>query len=141
MIDRIRIGQLAAKCGVTRDTIRFYERAGLLPKPRRTLTKHRVYDDRTGQQILFIKRSQELGLTLDDIRQLIEVMDSDSPMTGARVAEILRIRLTAIEERIGSFEKYRDRLTQVIQRTGGRAVGNMLYQELGIDDHSSLKEA
>ena len=140
MIDRIRIGQLAAKCGVTRDTIRFYERAGLLPKPRRTLTKHRVYDDRTAQQIMFIKRSQDLGLTLDDIRQLIEVTDSDSPMTGIRVAEILRTRLTAIEDRIGSFETYRDRLKQVIQHTGERADGNKLYQELGIDDHSSLKE-
>ena len=141
MIDRIRIGQFAAKCGVTRDTIRFYERAGLLPKPRRTVTRHRVYDDRTAQQILFIKRSQDLGLTLDDIRQLIDVTDSDSPMTGVRVAEILQTRLTAIEERIGNFEKYRDRLRQVIEHTGERADGDMLYQELGIDDDSSLKEA
>jgi DNA-binding transcriptional MerR regulator len=141
MIDRIRIGQLAAQCGVTRDTIRFYERMGLLPKPRRTLTRHRVYDDRSAQQILFIKRSQDLGLTLDDIRQLIELMDSESPMTGMRVAEILRTRLAAIEERIGSFERYRDRLKQVITRTGERSDGHALYQELGIDDHHSLKEA
>ena len=141
MIDRIRIGQVAAQCGVTRDTIRFYERMGLLPKPRRTLTRHRVYDDRTSRQILFIKRSQELGLTLEDIRQLIELMDSESPMTGSRVAEILRTRLVAIEERIGSFERYRDRLLHVIQRTAERAEGNALYLELGIDDNHSLKEA
>src|SRR5215475_10628748 len=103
MTDRIRIGQLAARCGVTRDTIRFYERAGLLPKPRRTATRHRIYDFKAAQQIRFIRRSQDLGLTLDDIRQLIELSESESPMASRRVEEILQNRLAAIEQRIGTF--------------------------------------
>ena len=57
------------------------------------------------------------------------------------MAEILRTRLVAIEERIGSFERYRDRLLHVIQRIAERAEGNALYLELGIDDNHSLKEA
>jgi MerR family mercuric resistance operon transcriptional regulator len=141
MTERIRIGQLAARCGVTRDTIRFYERAGLLPKPRRTTTRHRIYDQKTAEQILFIRRSQDLGLTLDDIRQLIELSESDSPMAGRRVAEILRLRLETIESRITSFEKFRDRLRHLVQRAGERPDGNVLLMESTIDDHRSLKEA
>lgn len=141
MIDRIRIGQLAAQCGVTRDTIRFYERAGLLPKPRRTATRHRIYDDKTAQQIRFIRESQDLGLTLDDIRQLIALSESDSPTAGRRVAEILRSRLDAIESRIASFEKFRDRLTQMVQRAGERPDRNVLLMESTGDDDRSLKEA
>ena len=76
MTDRIRIGELAEEAGVSRDTIRFYERAGLLPKPRRTATRHRVYDHDVAQQIRFIRRAQDLGLTLDDIRQLIELREA-----------------------------------------------------------------
>lgn len=142
MTERIRIGQLAARCGVTRDTIRFYERAGLLPKPRRTATRHRIYDHKAAQQIRFIRRSQDLGLTLDDIRQLIELSESDSPIAGRRVAEILRSRLDAIESRIAGFEKFRDRLRQLMQRAGERPDSNVLLMESMVDDDPrSLKEA
>ena len=141
MTERVRIGQLAARCGVTRDTIRFYERAGLLPQPRRTATRHRIYDQQTAQQIRFIRKSQDLGLTLEDIRQLIELSESDSPMAARRVAEILRSRLDAIESRIASFEKFRDRLRQVLQRAGERPDRNVLLMESTIDDDRSLKEA
>ena len=141
MTERIRIGQLAARCGVTRDTIRFYERAGLLPKPRRTTTRHRIYDQKTAEQILFIRRSQDLGLTLDDIRQLIELSETDSSMAGRRVAEILRLRLESIESRIANFEKFRDRLRELVQRAGERPDSNVLLMESSPDDDRSLKEA
>ena len=141
MTERIRIGQLAARCGVTRDTIRFYERAGLLPKPRRTATRHRIYDLKAAQQIRFIRKAQDLGLTLDDIRQLIDLSESDSPMAGRRVEEILRNRLAAIEQRIGTFVEYRDRLQSAIRDTGDRSEHPVLFPELVIDDDRSLKEA
>jgi DNA-binding transcriptional MerR regulator len=141
MTERIRIGQLAARCGVTRDTIRFYERAGLLPKPRRTATRHRIYDHQTAHKIRFIRRSQDLGLTLDDIRQLIELSESDSPTAGRQVADILRSRLEAIESRIAGLETFRDRLKQLMQRAGERPDSHVLMMESIVDDDRSLKEA
>src|SRR3954470_3521522 len=132
MTERIRIGQLAARSGVSRDTIRFYERAGLLPKPRRTATRHRIYDEKSAEQIRFIRRAQDLGLTLDDIRQLIELRNSESPMAGRRVAEILRTRLAAIEARITTLVKHRDRLARAVQRGGDRPDKNLQFLELSI---------
>ena len=139
MTDRFRIGQLANRCGVSRDTIRFYERAGLLPKPRRTATRHRVYDQDTAHEIRFIRRTQELGLTLDDIRQLIEVRDSaGGSLNARRVEEILRTRLDSISERIASFEKYRDRLREAMSQPPG---GILQFLEPETDDNRSIREA
>jgi DNA-binding transcriptional MerR regulator len=139
MSERFRIGELAAQCGVSRDTIRFYERAGLLPMPRRTATRHRVYDPTTAEQVGSIRRAQDLGLTLDDIRRLIELLASGSVAAGLRIAEILRSRLETIEQRIAGFETHRDRLKQAIGRIGERP--DIHFLESSINDDRSLKEA
>ena len=112
-----------------------------MPKPRRTATRHRIYDHQTAQKIRFIRRSQDLGLTLDDIRQLIELSESDSPVAGRRMVEILGSRLETIESRIASFEKFRDRLKQLMQRAGERPDSSVLMMESIVDDDRSLKEA
>ena len=141
MTERIRIGELAARCGVSRDTIRFYERAGLLPKPRRTATRHRVYDHEAARQLRFIRAAQEFGMTLDDIRQLIGLQEQAAPDSGRRTAGILQSRLDAVRQRLATFEKYRDRLSRVLERLGDSADRDALYQELGIDDDRGIKEA
>ena len=140
MTDRIRIGELAEEAGVSRDTIRFYERAGLLPKPRRTATRHRVYDHDVAQQIRFIRRAQDLGLTLDDIRQLIELREAGGEGGPRRVVGILRVRLQTVEMRITSYETYRERLMMAIRRAEDTE-GLSFLAELGTDGDSSLKEA
>ncbi|MBI4499843.1 MAG: MerR family transcriptional regulator [Gemmatimonadetes bacterium] len=140
MTDRIRIGELAEEAGVSRDTIRFYERAGLLPKPRRTATRHRVYDHDVALQIRFIRRAQDLGLTLDDIRQLIELRESAGEGVPRGVAEILRARLQTVETRISNDEAYRERLALAIQRAES-AEGQSFFAELGADGDHNLKEA
>ena len=64
----LRIGELSERCGVSPDTVRFYEREGLLPRPRRTASRYRVCDEEDEGRLRFIRRAQALGLTLDDIR-------------------------------------------------------------------------
>ena len=115
MTERIRIGELAARCGVTRDTIRFYEREGLLPRPRRTASRHRVYDGRAEEQVRFIRRSQVLGLSLGDIRRLLPLRESGAAACH-RAAEILRARLDAYEERIATFDRFRELLKEGLGR-------------------------
>ena len=62
------IGQLAAETGVNIQTIRYYERVGLLAVPPRTEGRHRIYDPRDVQRLTFIRRSRELGFDLEDVR-------------------------------------------------------------------------
>ena len=69
------IGKLAAETGVNIETIRYYERVELLSAPARTDGGHRVYDEDHVQRLKFIRRSRELGFSLDDIRTLLALSD------------------------------------------------------------------
>ena len=73
---RLRIGELAKTVGVEPDTIRFYEREGLLSEPNRTASGYRVYDESAVDRMRFIQGAQRLGLRLADIRDLLTVRDT-----------------------------------------------------------------
>ena len=72
-----RISQLADKCSVNKETIRYYERKNLLQEPRRTEAGYRIYSDDDVKRIRFIKRIQELGFSLSEIYKLLGVVDKD----------------------------------------------------------------
>jgi DNA-binding transcriptional MerR regulator len=72
----LTVGQLASRAGVRADTIRYYERAGLLPIPQRTSGDHRRYEAADIDRLLFIRGAQRLGLRLAEIRELLEVRDT-----------------------------------------------------------------
>jgi MerR family mercuric resistance operon transcriptional regulator len=69
------IGQLAARTGVNIETIRYYERVGLLSAPPRTAGGHRSYGEQHVQRLIFIRRSRELGFALGDVRTLLALSD------------------------------------------------------------------
>ncbi|WP_432359749.1 Hg(II)-responsive transcriptional regulator [Sporosarcina sp. UB5] len=73
----LHIGELAEKCRVNKETIRYYERLGLIPKPSRTESGYRIYTEQTVDRLNFIKRIQVLGFTLKEIDKLIGVVDRD----------------------------------------------------------------
>ena len=79
------IGKLAAETGVNIETIRYYERVGLLAVPPRTRGRHRVYDVRQAQRLTFIRRSRELGFSLDDIRTLLNLSDESQDCAAKKV--------------------------------------------------------
>ena len=72
---QFRIGELADKCGVNKETIRYYERLGLIPEPDRTEKGYRMYSQQTVDRLNFIKRMQELGFTLNEIDKVLGVVD------------------------------------------------------------------
>src|SRR5215472_4482929 len=74
----MHIGELARSAGVNVQTIRFYERRALLPKPMRNPSGYRSYDRSDLERVTFIKRNQELGFTLIEIKQLIQLHGSMS---------------------------------------------------------------
>src|SRR5207302_2112687 len=93
----LTVGQLAARAGVRADTIRYYERAGLLPAPPRTGGDHRRYDAAAVDRLLFIRGAQRLGLRLAEIRELLAVRDTGTcPCEPAET--LLREHVTGIDQ-------------------------------------------
>src|SRR5690625_5194040 len=72
-----RISEFADKCGVNKETIRYYERKNLLKDPPRTESGYRIYSDDDVKRVGFIKRIQELGFSLSEIYKLLGVVDKD----------------------------------------------------------------
>ena len=109
MITRTRaepllIGKLSERTGVNIETIRYYERIELLPTPARTAGRHRAYDGRHVQRLSFIRRSRELGFSLDDIRTLLRVADRGD-MTCATAQGVTHQHLDAVRGKIASLKR------------------------------------
>jgi DNA-binding transcriptional MerR regulator len=116
MAASIRIGELAERCEVSRDTLRFYEREGLLSPPRRTTSGYRAYTEEDASRVVFIREAQSLGLTLDDIREVIRLESLHAPEECERVAQLLRERIDAIDKRLTDLRAFRSRLASSLDR-------------------------
>lgn len=91
----IKIGQVAQQTGVSVDTIRFYERRGVLPRPARRASGYRVYTEATFERIRLVKTLQGLGFTLDEVIDALRTVDQ-----GLGTCESERRRLEAVLERV-----------------------------------------
>jgi Hg(II)-responsive transcriptional regulator len=100
---RMRTGELAAHAGVNVQTVRFYERRGILPKPGRTSSGYRVYSTEAVRLIRFIKRAQELGFTLDEIEELLRLRSNRRASCSA-VKAAGEAKMTAVDAKIGSLK-------------------------------------
>ncbi len=99
------IGSLSAQSGVNIETIRYYERVGLLPAPPRTHGRHRSYDQHHLQRLAFIRRSRELGFSLDEIRKLLELDSDGKRACSESVKEITLQHLENVRAKIASLKK------------------------------------
>lgn len=105
----LKIGEVAKRTGIGVETLRFYERSGLLSRPARTEGGYRLYDSEALDTLEFIKRAQTLGFTLDEIKRIIaESQAGQSPCDEVR--EIVRQRLAELDERLEQMQRYRDAL-------------------------------
>jgi DNA-binding transcriptional MerR regulator len=121
----MHIGELAAKAAVNIQTIRFYEREGLLPAPSRNNSGYRCYGPSDLERVTFIKRNQELGFTLGEIMQLLDLHRVVAAMPlplHRKPEELLGIialgheRLDTINEKIQTLRTMRRRLTSLLQQ-------------------------
>ncbi len=107
------IGRLARLAGVPVSTIRYYERSGLLPRPARSPSGYRLYDERDLERLTFIRSAQSVGFSLDDIRELLRLDERDS---CRRVRGILSRRLDEVERRLREITALRDTLCNALKR-------------------------
>jgi DNA-binding transcriptional MerR regulator len=110
-----KIGEVAKLTGVGIETLRFYEKSGLVDRPSRTASGYRVYDGSILERLAFIKKAQVLGFTLDDIRELIAHKRSGENPCG-RVRAKVTSRLTELDERIRQMTLYRDELAAELKQ-------------------------
>jgi Cu(I)-responsive transcriptional regulator len=111
----LKIGDLARRTGTKVETIRYYERIGLLPAPGRTGGNYRAYDAAHLGRLSFIRRARDLGFPLDRIRELLGLADEPNRSCEA-VDAIARQHLAEIERKIADLSALRDELTDVIGR-------------------------
>ena len=106
-----RIGELASQTGLTRDALRYYERLGLLPAPRRTSGGFRVYPSDTIERVRFVKQAQMVGLTLQEIAALVRYQRQGGLKQCRQVRDLLQTKLTEVETKLQEFEAFRQTLS------------------------------
>jgi len=111
----MRIGELARRAGVTSDTLRYYERAGLLDRAPRAPNGYREYGNSALEDLRFISKAQVLGLRLRDIREVMEIaVGGRAPCRHVRAA--LDQRLHQVEARLRELRKLRATLREALLR-------------------------
>ena len=116
----MRIGEVASRAGVNIETLRYYERRGLLPEPDREASGYRRYQDESVRVVRFIKRAQELGLSLADIEELLRLADG-GPASCREVRELAAAKIAEVERRIESLEAMRRSLVALVKTCHRRA--------------------
>lgn len=95
----MKIGELAAATATSIESIRFYEREGLIPAPNRTASNYRSYEDEHVQRLAFIRRCRSLDMALDEVRQLLRFKDTPSADCGD-VNTLLDAHIRHVAERV-----------------------------------------
>jgi DNA-binding transcriptional MerR regulator len=114
----LRITIVASRAGVRPDTIRYYERVGLVPAPPRTVGDHRRYPDTVIDRLLFIRGAQRLGLHLAEIKDLLAARDTGVCACGP-AEELLRGHLAEIDAEMARLGRLRSELTTMLDHMPG----------------------
>jgi MerR family mercuric resistance operon transcriptional regulator len=121
----MHIGELARSAQVNVQTIRFYERQGLLPRPMRSPAGYRCYEARDLERVIFIQRNQELGFTLTEIQELFQLHEAMMARSGRKrrksdqvqaIITMGRDRLQTINRKIRTLHDMRRNLAVVVKR-------------------------
>ncbi len=109
-----KIGEVASRADVNKETVRYYEKRGLIPKPDRRRSGYRIFTGRHIDQIKFIKRAQELGFTLSEIQELLELrLDGDTSCEQVRIKAASK--LEEVKEKIADLDRIKKVLGELIE--------------------------
>lgn len=114
MSGKLKIGELASAAGVSRDTIRYYERLDVLPRAIRSSGGYRLYDEADVEQLRFIKQAQSLGLSLDEIKALLPGLSAGLEECR-RVRDLLSAKLEEFDARIAEMRVFRKKLAAYLE--------------------------
>jgi MerR family transcriptional regulator, mercuric resistance operon regulatory protein len=109
---KYRISELAERCGVNKETIRYYERLGLLSEPSRTNAGYRIYPEEFVDRLQFIKRLQDLGFSLAEIDKLLGVVDKDNERCRDMYDFVVQ-KIDEVQKKIRDLKKIEQMLFQL----------------------------
>jgi Zn(II)-responsive transcriptional regulator len=119
-MEKLTIGKLARQVGLGVETLRYYERRGLIEPHRRTDSGYRLYHADAGQRLRFIRRAQALGFSLDEVAELLSLSDRPGA-SAAEVKRLTRAKIADIESRIRDLEQMKSALSELEVRCPGHA--------------------
>lgn len=112
------IGEVSRRSGFSPDTLRYYERRGLIERPDRTSAGRRAYDDRAMARLRFIARAKDLGCSLDQIRTLVSAFDRDCEDVAGRLRALVDAKLIDSQARVAGMVAFTAQLQEVRQALG-----------------------
>lgn len=139
-IPYLTIGGMAAETGVGVEAIRYYQRRGLLPEPRRNEGRIRRYGSREIERLRFIKAAQKVGFSLDEIGNLLQLDDGSG---CAQAKTLATLKLEDVRSRLESLRRLEQVLSELVDRcesSRGR-VGCPLIAALGSDDEPEARNS
>lgn len=110
-----KVGEIAEKVEVNVETLRYYEKIKLMPKPKRRESRYRVYDENDLKRLLFIKRAKELGFTLKEIKELFGLRIDLHAKCGD-VKHLTEHKLEDVDNKISDLKKIRSVLVKLINQ-------------------------
>jgi DNA-binding transcriptional MerR regulator len=109
----MKVGQLARQAGVNVQTLRYYERRGLLPNPPRAASGYRQYGVEAVDRVRFIKQAQQLGFSLSEAQLIQQYLDEPGGLGNA--LEFARQKIAELDERLAALQTIRGRLTELVE--------------------------
>lgn len=114
-------GELAKKTGCNLETIRYYEKIGVMPEPSRSAAGYRQYDQSHEQRLQFIMRGRELRFAIEDLKSLLELVDRKI-VSCSEVSKLARIHLESVHQKISDLKRIEDALSKTLLSCSGKDV-------------------
>jgi|SRR5579883_1994897 DNA-binding transcriptional MerR regulator len=111
----LKVGELAERAGVGVQTLHYYERVGLLPKPDRSASNYRLYQTDTLRRVQFVKKAQALGFTLEEIKEILDLRKRGGAPCRS-VADAGKKHLQELDARIAALQEFRRELAAVVPK-------------------------
>ena len=118
---KLTVGRLAKETKINIETVRYYESIELLPKPIRTKNGYRIYDKTDIKRLIFIKKAKELGFTLKEIKELID-LKVDSNKTCGDVKNLATKKITNIQDKINTLQNIKKVLQKLVVKCNSNEI-------------------
>lgn len=112
-MDQLTVSKLAEQAGTSADTLRYYERIGLLPEPERSPAGYRLYGQEALERVRFVKRAQRFGLRLADIGELLTIRERGLCPCG-RTRRLLEARVAELDEEMAALARLRHDIQHMV---------------------------
>ncbi len=117
-MSQLTVSKLADRVGTSADTVRYYERIGLLPEPDRSASGYRMYDDDAVERVQFIKFAQRFGLRLEEIGELLQIKERGLCPCG-HTRRLLERRLAELDDDMAAMARLRRDIGQMLEGLPG----------------------